>query len=121
MWLRHTSPTFAGTARCDRFRGSANPARSGIQACERDKRQAGRSLTLQIIGIVVVAQLLCAGLLCGAALWHERNTRLRALDIRLQGRSDSPLGAIQDAEDSDNNVTIDLAELALPNKNIYAV
>ena len=80
-----------------------------------------RSLLRQTIGIVVAAQLCCAALLCGAALGHEWRTRLRAFDIRLEGRSDSLLGAIQDAEDPDDNVTVDPAELNLPGEDVYAV
>jgi len=52
---------------------------------------------------------------------NERHTRLRAFDTRLQGRSDSLLGAIQDAEDPDDNVTIDHAELQVPKEDVYAV
>ncbi len=81
----------------------------------------GHSLIHQIIGIVVSAQLLCAALLCGGALLYQRHIRLRALDISLQGRSDSLLGAIQDAEDTDDNVRIDPAELRLPGDDVYAV
>ncbi len=81
----------------------------------------GRSLISQITGIVVAAQLLCAALLCGSALLYQRHIRLRALDIILQGRSDSLLGAIQDAEDPDDNVMIDPAELSLPSDDVYAV
>ena len=73
------------------------------------------------MGIVVTAQLLCAALLCGSALLHERNARLHALDVSLQGRSDSLLGAIQDAEDPDDNVMIDPTELKLPEDDVYAV
>ena len=80
-----------------------------------------RSLTRQIIGIVVGAQLLCAALLCGGALLYQRHIRLHALDISLQGRSDSLLGAIQDAEDPDDNVFVDPAELSLPSDDVYAV
>lgn len=80
-----------------------------------------KSLTRRTVGIVVATQLLCAGILCGAALMHERHTRLRALDTQLQGRSDSLLGAIQDAEDLESNVTIDPAELRLPPYDVYAV
>ena len=80
-----------------------------------------RSLIRQIMVIVVAAQLLCATLLCASALLYQRHIRLRALDISLQGRSDSLLGAIQDAEDPDDNVMIDPAELSLPSDDVYAV
>ena len=84
-------------------------------------RPASRSLIRQTIGIVVAAQILCAALLCVAAVLFERHTRLRAMDISLQGRSDSLLGAIQDAEDPEDNVAIDPAELKLPENDVYAV
>jgi signal transduction histidine kinase len=80
-----------------------------------------RSLTRQTIGIVLAAQILCTFLLCGAALLHEWHTRFRAFDVRIQGRSDSLLGAIQDAEDPEDNVTIDPTELKIPNEDVYAV
>ena len=79
------------------------------------------SLVRRIVLVVVAAQITCAALLSGAALFHERHTRLRALDVQLQGRSDSLLGSVQDAEDPDDNVTVDPAELKLPTEDTYAV
>ncbi|HEV2619951.1 MAG TPA: ATP-binding protein [Acidobacteriaceae bacterium] len=70
---------------------------------------------------MLAAQLLCTVFLCGAALVHERQTRFRAFDVRIEGRSDSLLGAIQDAEDPEDNVTIDPAELKIPDQDVYAV
>jgi signal transduction histidine kinase len=80
-----------------------------------------RSLTRQTISIVLAAQILCTILLCGGTLLHEWHTRFRAFDVRMQGRSDSLLGAIQDAEDPEANVTIDPAELKIPDEDVYAV
>lgn len=80
-----------------------------------------RSLTRQTAGIVLVSQLLCTLVLSGLALLHERHTRLRALDERLQGRADSVLGAIQDAEDPADNVIIDPNELRPSSGDLYAV
>jgi signal transduction histidine kinase len=79
------------------------------------------SLTRQTVTIVLTAQVLCALALSGAAVLHEGHTRLHAFDVRLQGRSDSLLGAIQDAEDPDSAVRIDPTELALPDEDIFAV
>lgn len=79
------------------------------------------SLTRQTIAIVLTAQVLCTVLLCGAALLNEWHTRFRAFDVRMQGRSDSLLGAIQDAEDPEDNVTIDPTELKIPEEDVYAV
>lgn len=80
-----------------------------------------KSLIRQSVISVLLAQLLCAAVLCAAALLHEHHSRFRAFDTRLQGRSDSLLGAVQDAEDPEDNVQIDPAELRLPDEDVYAV
>ncbi len=79
------------------------------------------SLVRRAVFLVLVAELLCALALSFAALWHESRTRLRSFDTTLQGRSDSLLGAIQDAEDPGDNVAIDSTELRLPGPDVYAV
>ena len=80
-----------------------------------------KSLTTQTVLVALAAQMLCAAVLCGAALLHEWHTRMRALDAQIQGRSDSLLGAVQDAEDVDANVTIDPTELKLQPTDVFAV
>jgi signal transduction histidine kinase len=70
--------------------------------------------------LVLAAEFLCAAALSTSALLHERHSRLRSFDAILQGRSDSLLGAIQDAEDPEDNVAIDPAELRLPEGDVYA-
>ncbi len=52
---------------------------------------------------------------------HELTGRRHAFDIMLRGRVDSVLGAIQDAEDPNDNVMIDQTELVLPQEDIYEV
>lgn len=79
------------------------------------------SLARRAIALVLVTELICALAFSATSLWHEGRTRLRAFDVMLQGRSDSLLGAIQDAEDPDDNVTIDPTELQLPAEDVYAV
>lgn len=79
------------------------------------------SLGRRAIIFVLVTELVCALAFSLTSLWHESQTRLRAFDVMLQGRSDSLLGAIQDAEDPEDNVTIDPTELKLPADDIYAV
>ncbi|HEV2647268.1 MAG TPA: HAMP domain-containing sensor histidine kinase [Acidobacteriaceae bacterium] len=80
-----------------------------------------RSLTRQVVGIVFVAQVLCALLLATTAIFDEAHTHLRAFDVRLQGRSDSLLGAIQDAKDANSSVEVDPDELRLPKEDVFAV
>ena len=79
------------------------------------------SLTRRIIAAVLVVELLCALTFSGVALWHERWARLHAFDVMLRGRSDSLMGAVQDAEDPEDNVAIDPSELRLPKDDVYAV
>lgn len=79
------------------------------------------SLTNRTVVAVVAMEILCALALSCTALWHERRTRLHAFDVMLQGRSDSLLGAVQDAEDPADNVMIDPTELRLPKEDVYAV
>ena len=79
------------------------------------------SLVRRAVLLVLVAELLCALALTCAALLHERRTRLHSFDTMLQGRSDSLLGAIQDAEDPGDHVTVDPTELRLPADDLYAV
>jgi signal transduction histidine kinase len=80
-----------------------------------------RSLSRQIVGIVLVAQVLCALLLATTAIVDEAHTHLRAFDVRLQGHSDSLLGAIQDAEDANSTVQVDPEELRIPEEDVFAV
>jgi len=79
------------------------------------------SLSRRAVCMVVLVELLCALAFSCTALWHERRTRLRSFDVMLMGRSDSLLGAIQDAEDPEANVKIDPLELSVPPDDKYAV
>jgi signal transduction histidine kinase len=55
------------------------------------------------------------------AVEHEMHGRRRAFDVMLRGRADSLLGAVQDAEDPEDNVTVDPTELVLPRQDVYRV
>jgi signal transduction histidine kinase len=79
------------------------------------------SLRRQVIVGILSIELLCAAGFAGAALFHEWDIRMHALDVTIRGRSDSLLGSIQDAEDPEDNVTIDPAELVIPREDVYAV
>ena len=80
-----------------------------------------RSVVRQTITAVLLAELLCVGFFTGTALLHEWRVRVRALDVTLRGRSDSLMGAIEDAEDPDANVTVEPRELKIPESDTYAV
>lgn len=76
-----------------------------------------RRATASVLGI----ELFCAICFAGTAIWHEREVRFRALDVSLQGRSDSLIGAVQDAEDPEAHVKVDPAEFSPPPTDVYAV
>jgi signal transduction histidine kinase len=80
-----------------------------------------RSLQRQTIGIVLFAQMACALMLATAVIVSEAHTHLRTFDVRLQGHSDSLLGAIQDAEDVNSTVQVDPKELRIPEGDVFAV
>ena len=73
------------------------------------------------MGGVLLAELLCAVCFSAVSVFHEMNGRRHAFDIMLRGRADSVLGAVQDAEDTNDNVIVDQTELVLPREDIYEV
>ena len=79
------------------------------------------SLTRTLMGGVLLAELLCTICFSAVSVFHEMNGRRNAFDIMLRGRADSVLGAVQDAEDSNDNVMVDQTELVLPREDIYEV
>ena len=79
------------------------------------------SLVRQMIVGVLVAEFLCAVVLSGLAVTHEKHGRQRAFDIMLRGRADSVLGAIRDAEDAGDNAVLDPNELQVPKQDVYVV
>jgi signal transduction histidine kinase len=79
------------------------------------------SLSRQLVVGVLLAELACAALFSAVAVTHEVHGLRRAFDVRLRGRADSVLGAVQDAEDPEDNVTVDPTELTLPTQDAYEV
>jgi hypothetical protein len=80
-----------------------------------------KSLVRQATVSVLTIELLCALTFACASLWHEWEARLRALDLSLQGRSDSLIGAVQDAEDPLDSVKIDPEEFTPGRNDEFAV
>jgi len=79
------------------------------------------SLTRRLVIAVLLVELLSALAITGLALVYERHTQFHAFDIMLRGRADSLLGAVQDAEDEQDNVMLDVTGLTLPRSDIYEV
>lgn len=80
-----------------------------------------RSLGRRAVALVLITEIVCAVVFSLTSLWHERHVRQRALDVTLQGRADSLLGAIRDTEDPQDNVSVDPEELRLPSEDIWLV
>src|ERR1700679_2364417 len=79
------------------------------------------SITRRLIITVLLAELLSALSLSAAAMFYERHVRFHSFDIMLRGRADSLLGAVQDAEDAQDNVMLDGTEVNFPKEDIYQV
>jgi signal transduction histidine kinase len=79
------------------------------------------SITHRLIATILLLELLAALSISGAALVYERHVRFRSFDVMLRGRADSLLGAVQDAEDTQDNVMLDGTEVNLPGEDIYQV
>jgi signal transduction histidine kinase len=79
------------------------------------------SITRRLIALVLLVELLAALSISTAAMLYERHQRFRSFDIMLRGRADSLLGAVQDAEDTQDNVMLDGTEVNFPTEDIYQV
>src|ERR1700761_7362756 len=79
------------------------------------------SLTRRLIVIVLSVQLLGALAISALAFVYERHERFHAFEIMLRGRADALLGAVQDAEDANDNVMLDGTEINFPADDIYFV
>ena len=80
-----------------------------------------RSLSRRLISSVLLAELVFAVAVIALAAGYERHAHLHSFDIMLQGRADSLLGAVQDAEDPADNVMLDRTGLQLPPDDVYEV
>ena len=79
------------------------------------------SLTRRLIVSILLVELCSALILVASAGVYEGISRFRAFDIMLRGRADSMLGAVQDAEDPQDNVMLDGTQAFAPRRDIYAV
>ncbi len=80
-----------------------------------------RSILRRSIAAVLVIELLAAGLLLAATAFHEQHLRVHAFDQMLQGRANTLLGAVGDADDPGDNVVLDRDGLALPTQALFQV
>lgn len=70
---------------------------------------------------MLLIEFVSALCVAGVALIYERHAHFHAFDVLLRGRADSMLGAVQDAEDANDNVMLDGTEVTVPSDDIYEV
>ncbi len=78
-----------------------------------------RSIVGTATAIVLAIELICGVALSTTAILHERHERFLALDKELAGRADSLVGAVQDAEDPGDHVTVNPAEFEPARGDLY--
>ena len=79
------------------------------------------SISGRLIATVLLIELVSALCVTGLALLYERHSHFHSFDVLLRGRADSMLGAVQDAEDTNDNVMLDGTEVTVPSDDIYEV
>jgi signal transduction histidine kinase len=79
------------------------------------------SLTRQILGTVLLLELVSATVLIGASVAYEWHSRLSAFDVMLRGQADTLLGAVGDADDKSDDVMLDTRGLTIPNRDLYLI
>jgi signal transduction histidine kinase len=84
-------------------------------------KQPSRSIAFRLIAAVLTVEFLSAVLVILLSLGYERHTHFHAFNVMLRGRADSVLGAVQDAEDTGDNVMLDRPDLHLPADDLFAV
>ena len=80
-----------------------------------------KSIALQLIAAVLAVELVSSLLVAVLSLGYERHIHLSAFDDVLRGRANSVLGAVQDADDVNDNVILDAADLHVPGDDMYEV
>lgn len=79
------------------------------------------SIKRRLIASVLLVELVSAICITGLAFVYERHVHFRTFDIMLRGRADSLLGAVQEANDEDDNVMLDGTQASLPARDIFEV
>ncbi len=80
-----------------------------------------KSITFQLIAAVLAVELVSSLLVAVLSLGYERHIHLSSFDDILRGRANSVLGAVQDADDVNDNLILDLADMHVPDEDLYEV
>jgi signal transduction histidine kinase len=79
------------------------------------------SLRKRLLVVVLALEFALALGISFATLFFTRHEQIRAFDVRLQGRADSLLGAVQDSEDAADNLKLDPRALDLGHHDLWIV
>lgn len=79
------------------------------------------SLRRRLLVVVLALEIALALGISFATLFFTRHEQVRAFDLRLQGRADSLLGAVQDSEDAADNLKLDPRALDLGHHDLWMV
>lgn len=79
------------------------------------------SLRRRLLTVVLALEFALALGISFATLFFTMHEQVRAFDLRLQGRADSLLGAVQDSEDAADNLKLDPRALDLGHRDLWMV
>ena len=80
-----------------------------------------RSIAFRLIVAVLTVELLSSVLAVALSFGYERHVHFNAFDVMLHGHVDSILGAVQDADDPQDNIMLVQADLHIPHDDVYEV
>ncbi len=80
-----------------------------------------RSIAFRLIAAVLAVELVSSLAVIFLSWGYERHTHFHSFDVMMRGRADSVLGAVQDAEDTGDNVMLDMADMHVPREDVYEV
>jgi signal transduction histidine kinase len=80
-----------------------------------------QSIIRKLVITVLLLEFFSGIVLIGAAALYERHIQLQAFDVMLRGRAYALLGAVQEADDEQDNVMFDMTGLNLPERDLFNV
>ncbi|MDE1162245.1 MAG: HAMP domain-containing sensor histidine kinase [Acidobacteriaceae bacterium] len=80
-----------------------------------------RSITRRLIVAVMLVECVAALVLVTAVTVNERHVQYKIFDTVLRGTSNALFGGVQDADDTEDNVILDLRGVVLPKNAVFLV
>lgn len=79
------------------------------------------SIERRVVVTVLAVQFAFAACITVFCFLYVRHAQFRSFDVALHGKADSVFGAVQDANDANDNVVLDTKDLRLPHNDIFVV